>query len=388
MNVDVFDLWAAILAASPDSRLILKWRTFHDESLCESIRTAFAIRGISPERIDLRGPSFHAEVLKEYAEIDIALDPFPFTGGLTSCEALWMGVPVVTWPQSRVVSRQTFAFLAAIGLPELAANDAEDYVRIAVELAGEKERLVALRSGMRARMLASPLMDLPGFTRQLEQCLIDLYRETEAREKTPSMINNSVLHIGPGHRKNGAKLPAVFQTPAWREVRLDVDPASEPDIVGSMLDMAAIADASMDAIYSAHNIEHVYSHEVPQVLKEFLRVLKPEGFLVVACPDLQTVGALIAEDKLTDVSYQSPAGPITPLDILYGHGVALASGHHYMAHKCGFTLKSLTAALQASGFQTIAGKRRIQGLDLWVVASKVAMGEAQMRKLAGRVLPG
>lgn len=388
LNVDVFDLWAAILAASPDSRLILKWRTFHDESLCESIRTAFAIRGISPERIDLRGPSFHAEVLKEYAEIDIALDPFPFTGGLTSCEALWMGVPVVTWPQSRVVSRQTFAFLAAIGLPELAANDAEDYVRIAVELAGEKERLVALRSGMRARMLASPLMDLPGFTRQLEQCLIDLYRETEAREKTRSMINNSVLHIGPGHRKNGAKLPAVFQTPEWREVRLDVDPASEPDIVGSMLDMAAIADASMDAIYSAHNIEHVYSHEVPQVLKEFLRVLKPEGFLVVTCPDLQTVGALVAEDKLTDVSYQSPAGPITPLDILYGHGVALASGHHYMAHKCGFTLKSLTAALQASGFQTIAGKRRIQGLDLWVVASKVAMGEAQMRELAGRVLPG
>jgi len=65
-----------------------------------------------------------------------------------------------------------------------------------------------------------------------------------------------------------------------------------------MLDMAAVADASVDAIYSAHNIEHVYAHEVPQVLKEFLRVLKPEGFLVVTCPDLQTVCQLVAEDKL------------------------------------------------------------------------------------------
>ncbi|CAK0781748.1 hypothetical protein CCP4SC76_7930005 [Gammaproteobacteria bacterium] len=124
------------------------------------------------------------------------------------------------------------------------------------------------------------------------------------------------------------------------------------------------------------------------VLGEFHRVLKPEGFLVVTCPDLQTVCALVAEDKLTDTAYQSPAGPITPLDILYGHGAALAAGHHYMAHKCGFTLKTLTQALQAAGFQTIAGKRRARGLDLWMVASKRVMDEATMRGLAGKVLPG
>jgi len=107
-------------------------------------------------------------------------------------------------------------------------------------------------------------------------------------------------------------------------VRLDIDPANEPDIVGSMLDMAAVESESVDAIYSAHNLEHVFAHEVPLVLKEFFRVLKPEGFLLVTCPDLQTVCTLVAEDKLNDMAYNSQAGPITPLDIIYGHQGALA----------------------------------------------------------------
>ncbi|PPQ32068.1 O-linked N-acetylglucosamine transferase family protein [Rhodopila globiformis] len=183
LNDGVFDAWARILAAVPESRLVLKWRTFNDDALRQSVRGAFARRGIAAARIDLRGPSFHAEVLKEYADLDIALDPFPFSGGLTSCEALWMGVPAVTSPQGRVVSRQTFAFLSAIGLPELAATTAEEYVRIAVELARNRERLAALRAGLRERMRASPLMDVTGFAHRFEQCLIP------TREKNhPSML--------------------------------------------------------------------------------------------------------------------------------------------------------------------------------------------------------
>jgi protein O-GlcNAc transferase len=176
LNDGVFDIWANLLATIPDARLVLKWRTFNDEGLRQLVLEAFAQRGIAPERIELRGPSFHVDLLKEYAEIDIALDPFPFTGGLTSCEALWMGVPVVTWPQSRVVSRQTYAFLSAIGLPELAAQDADDYVRIAVDLAQNRNRLIALRAGLRARMQASSLMDVTGFTGQLEATLINLHQ--------------------------------------------------------------------------------------------------------------------------------------------------------------------------------------------------------------------
>ena len=387
INAGVFDAWAQVLHAVPGARLILKWRTFNDGVFRERVARIFAERGISAERIELRGPSFHVDLLKEYGDIDIALDTFPFTGGLTSCESLWMGVPVITWPQSRVVSRQTWALLNQIGLPELAAQTTEDYVRIAAELAHDRNRLSHLRRTLRARMHESPMMDVSGFTRQLEKTLIDLYGRIEMEERERTMNAKTVLHVGPGHRQSGAKLPAVFQSCEWKEIRLDIDLINEPDIVGSMLDMAAVGDASVDAICSAHNIEHVYAHEVPKVFKEFLRVLKPDGFLVVTCPDLQTVCQLVAEDKLNDAAYSSQAGSITPLDILYGHGAALAAGHHYMAHKCGFTLKTLTQALHAAGFAVSAGKRRARGFDLWVVASKGVMDESALRELAIRALP-
>ncbi|MDP3875504.1 MAG: DUF6447 family protein [Methylobacter sp.] len=120
----------------------------------------------------------------------MALDPFPFTGGLTSCESLWMGVPVVTWPQDAVVSRQTFALLSAIGLVELAAQDADDYVRIAVELASNTEHLAQLRKDLRNKIQHSPLMDVQGFTAQLEQCFIDLYQDIDRKNMTTIKIDN------------------------------------------------------------------------------------------------------------------------------------------------------------------------------------------------------
>jgi predicted O-linked N-acetylglucosamine transferase (SPINDLY family) len=386
LNAEVFNLWAKVLHAVPASRIILKWRTFNDEAFKQLVSDAFTQRGIEQGRIELRGPSFHADLLAQYADIDIALDPFPFSGGLTSCEALWMGVPVVTWPQSRVVSRQTHAILNQIDLPELSAKDADDYVRIAVELANDRKRLAHLRATLRDRMRASQLMDLAGFARGLEDFLINLYYGIYDKE-AKSMTTKTMLHVGPGHRASGAKLPQAFQGADWREIRLDIDPTTESDILGSMLDMRAVEDMSVDAIYSAHNIEHVHTHEVPKVLSEFLRVLKPEGFLVVTCPDLQTVSQLVAEDKLGDAAYASKAGPITPLDIIYGHGQAVAAGHHYMAHKTGFTLKTLINALRSSGFATTAGKRRLRGLDLWVLATRCGREEQEIRAMAKQFLP-
>ncbi|EIC19780.1 O-linked N-acetylglucosamine transferase family protein, partial [Thiorhodovibrio frisius] len=155
----------------------------NDAALRQRVTQAFVARGIAAERIELRGPSFHADLLKEYTELDIALDPFPFTGGLTSCEALWMGVPVITWPQSRVVSRQGFALLSAIGLAELAAADAQDYVRLAVALANDPDRLRALRTGLRERMRCAPLMDVAGFTRELEGTFIELFERVALAEE-------------------------------------------------------------------------------------------------------------------------------------------------------------------------------------------------------------
>lgn len=201
----------------------------------------------------------------------------------------------------------------------------------------------------------------------------------------PSM--KTFLHVGCGPKRKD-KTTRGFNTPEWDELRLDIDEKVNPDIVGTMLEMSAVADESIDAIFSSHNIEHLYAHEVPVALKEFLRVLKPDGFLVVTCPDLQSVCALIAEDKLTEPAYTSPAGPITPLDILYGHRPPMARGNLFMAHRCGFTEKVLIGTLQGFRFATIASKRRGHPyFDLYAVATKAPMAEADLRALASAHLP-
>jgi hypothetical protein len=194
------------------------------------------------------------------------------------------------------------------------------------------------------------------------------------------------LHVGCGESRKG-QTTASFAGPDWRELRLDIDPAVQPDIVGTMTNMTAVADESVDAIFSSHNIEHLYPHEVPLALAEFLRVMKPDGFAVVTCPDLQSIAVLIAEDKLTEAAYVSPAGPIAPLDVVYGFRPQIALGNLFMAHHCGFTEKVLSGTLITGGFKSVVSRRRAPLFDLWALASKSAISEAEMRSLAGVHFP-
>lgn len=195
------------------------------------------------------------------------------------------------------------------------------------------------------------------------------------------------LHVGCGPKDKRHTTP-VFAQAGWRELRLDVDPGVRPDIQASMTDMSALADASVDAVYSSHNIEHLYAHEVPVALGEFLRVLKPEGFLVITCPDLQSVAELVAADKLVEAAYESPAGPVAPLDILYGFRPELARGNHFMAHRCGFTRRVLSSTLHAAGFAAVAINHwGAPYFDLWAVASKSACEEAAILRLAAAHFP-
>lgn len=190
------------------------------------------------------------------------------------------------------------------------------------------------------------------------------------------------VHVGCGMKRK-PQTTRGFNTPEWQELRFDIDPAVQPDIQGTMTDMSALATGSVDALFSSHNIEHLYPHEVPTALAEFRRVLNDDGFAVITCPDLQSVAALIAEDKLTEPAYTSPAGPIAPIDILYGHRPAMAAGNLFMAHRCGFTQKVLQATLQAAGFRSVATMKRAgPNFDLWAVASKSERPEDEMRALA------
>lgn len=195
------------------------------------------------------------------------------------------------------------------------------------------------------------------------------------------------LHVGcgPAFKKH---TPFARVTEAWTEVRMDVDPAVKPDVLGHMMDMSAIPDQTYDAVYSSHSIEHLYPHEVPVALSEFRRVLKPSGFSLITCPDLQSVCALVAQGNLEDTAYISPAGPIAAIDIIYGYRKAMAEGNLFMAHRTGFTAQTLVAALKAAGFSAIASARRAApAFDLWALAFRDMQPEDRIREAAASYFP-
>lgn len=167
----------------------------------------------------------------------------------------------------------------------------------------------------------------------------------------------TLLHVGCG-MADPSKVPAAF-FPAgeWRELRLDIDPGVAPDIVASITDMSVVPTGSVQAVWSAHNLEHLFPHEVPVALAEFHRVLAPGGFALVTMPDLQQVAALIAEGKLEDAAYMSAMGPICPIDMLYGHRPSIAAGNHFMGHKGGFIATTLASHLERAGFHAVRVQR-------------------------------
>jgi predicted O-linked N-acetylglucosamine transferase (SPINDLY family) len=152
LNPDLLSLWCQILRDVPGSRLLLKWKSFSDNTFSASVKDYCQRAGIGHDRIELRGASDHKRMLEEYNDVDIALDPFPFSGALTTCESLWMGVPVISMPQLRPVSRQSFSILKNQSLDELAASSAEEYRSIAVALAGDSQKLTLLRNTLRQNM--------------------------------------------------------------------------------------------------------------------------------------------------------------------------------------------------------------------------------------------
>jgi len=182
----VIKLWARLLHAVRGSRLIIKTEQMRDAPTAGQLRSRFADEGIAPERIDLlawRARTVHH--LARYGLVDVALDPFPFNGVTTTCEALWMGVPVVTLLGDRPYARVGASLLASVGLQEFVAEDPESYVETAASLADDLSRLTELRLGLRDRMRASPLCDGAGFARTIEQAYRRMWQNWCAQRPSP-----------------------------------------------------------------------------------------------------------------------------------------------------------------------------------------------------------
>ncbi len=171
LTPQVFDTWAQMLTEAPGARLLLRNAGLATRTNRDAVAAAFAARGVDGTRLSLEGPATHAEFLGTYDRIDVALDPFPYNGGTTTMEALWQGVPVLTFTGDRWASRISASILTAAWLREFVADDVAGYVRLAAEIAGAADvaaDLAERRHGMRARLTASPAMDARAFAGQME----------------------------------------------------------------------------------------------------------------------------------------------------------------------------------------------------------------------------
>jgi predicted O-linked N-acetylglucosamine transferase (SPINDLY family) len=173
---DVAKLWSAILHLVPESRMLLKWHAMETEVMQQRLRQWFLEDGIPPERLVFAGATPPTEYLFAFADIDIALDPFPYNGGSTTLDTLWMGVPVVTLAGRMPIQRTGASILTAVGFPDLVTNTPEQYLKVALYLAAIVPKTPSLRSDIRQAMLSSPIMDEIGIVRDVEDAYRKMWR--------------------------------------------------------------------------------------------------------------------------------------------------------------------------------------------------------------------
>jgi len=182
VNEQVRRLWAQLLLAVPNSRLVALGVPAGENS--DALRKAFVAQGVAADRIEVHGMLPYAQYLRMYQETDIALDSFPYNGGTTTCDALWMGVPVVALAGQYGAARSGVSLLSVLGLNHLIAATPEHYLAIAQQLAADPAQLSTLRATMRERMRNSPLMDAPGFSRALESAYREMWRSWCRKQST------------------------------------------------------------------------------------------------------------------------------------------------------------------------------------------------------------
>lgn len=186
-----------------------------------------------------------------------------------------------------------------------------------------------------------------------------------------------VLHVGCADTRI-ADRHSHFAPPAWEEVRLDIDPQWKPDIVASITDLSGIQAESFDAIYSSHNIEHLYAHEALQALREFRRVLNGDGFALIITPDLRSIAEAIIEVGAEAPLYESPAGTVTAVDMLYGMRAKVAEGNAFMAHRTGFTSETLFRWFMRAGFGAASTARKKKVAEVWGVGFARQLSDAEI----------
>jgi protein O-GlcNAc transferase len=357
MSAECIALWARVLRAVPDSRLLLKSVSgMGQASVRERLLEEFASHGIAHDRLELLPSDASTEAhLQRYAEMDIALDSIPYNGTTTTCEALWMGVPVIGLVGDRHAARVSASLLNAVGLTELLAQDEDEFVRIAAGLAADHTRLANLREGMRARLVASPLLDSRAMARNLEQAWRVMWTDFCKRDPIPAEIErpsgrpSQKLDIGGAERRDG-----------W--TRVNIEAGENVDVVADIRDLHMFENDSCAEIYCSHVLQCLPSGDVLDALQELHRILEPGGTLYLAVPDLDALATLLADENVSE------ARKFEAMRALFG-----MQQHDNDFYKTGANFDFLVAYLGDIGFESAdhvesfgmfedSSNRRIEGM--------------------------
>jgi predicted O-linked N-acetylglucosamine transferase (SPINDLY family)/predicted SAM-dependent methyltransferase len=345
LTPQVISLWSRILKGLPHARLILKSRALSDTVTSQRLIKRFTRHGVHADQIQAIGflPSFE-EHLQRYHDIDIGLDPFPYNGTTTTCEALWMGVPVITMAGDRHASRVGLSLLSNAGLGDLVARSEDEYLQKAINLAGDTDRLSRLRADLRSRVSRSPLMDENQFARALES----LYRKIWHRWTAAPALHFDGF---PPSRPRKLHIGGTAHHPDW-EV-LNIQAGDHVDHVGDARNLSRFDDGTFSEIYASHVLEHFdYVGEMDAVLEEWHRVLKPGGRIFISVPDLDTLADLFLMKDRLDLQDRFHVMRM----IFGGH----TSPHDY--HKVGLNAEILQSFLRKAGFINL---RRVDNLGIF-----------------------
>jgi predicted SAM-dependent methyltransferase len=298
-----------VLAAVPNSRLILKSLSFNDPATRDRLLSIIAAAGVASERVELLSwePLLKGH-LETYHRIDIALDTLPYNGTTTTCEAAWMGVPTVALCGDRHAARVGATINQTIGLPELVAADEAGFVKATAALAADIPALAALRAGLRAKVGGSALCDGRAFAGKFETTLRSVWKDwcdgTPQTQQPDAAANehwrkHPALIVFEGTPATGRRLQVGARNRVAGWETLNILPGPEVDHLGDCQDLSRFADGSFDVIYGSHVLEHVALKDAVTALKEWHRVLAPGGQALISVPNVEAIMRLFLAPERT-----------------------------------------------------------------------------------------